>query len=71
MKAIKRNWLPKYANEWGGLTKEDACNDVFSTANLHWGKKTFKKPRLLKRKINEESICKECLPNHHPSTPIT
>lgn len=39
MKAIKQNWLPKYANEWGGLTKEDACNDVFSTANLHWEKK--------------------------------
>lgn len=34
-------------------------------------KKTFKKPRLLKRKINEESICKDWLPNHHPSTPIT
>lgn len=34
-------------------------------------KKPLKKPRLLKRKINEESICKDWLPNHHPSTPIT
>lgn len=35
---------------------------TFSAQHTCTGKKkTFKKPRLLKRKINEESICKECL----------
>lgn len=65
MKVIKRNWLLKYVNEWGGFIKEDVCNDVFSIVNLYWEKKFFKKFRLLKRKINEESICKECLLNYY------
>lgn len=43
MKVIKRNWLLKYVNEWGGFIKEDVCNDVFSIVNLYWEKKNFLK----------------------------